>query len=244
MDYYYITGTSRGIGKALAELLLRDDKNFVTGISRSSSINHTNYRRVKLDLSDTAKTAGFEFQTHKDAGKIVLVNNAGHIGEIKRAGNHNHKTLEDTYKINLTAPSILINNFINTYRTSTAKKIIFNVSSGAARHPIDAASAYCASKAGLDMLSKAVAEEQKITGSGFRIVSISVGVVDTLMQKMLRDAGAEEFSRKAEFTSYKEKGQILQPEHTAEKFIEIINNIDKIDDVVFSFREYEKMNIK
>ncbi len=188
MNYYYITGTSRGIGKALAEALLKDKNNFVTGISRTASIDHPNYRHVTLDLSKTKKTAKFEFTEFNDAEKIVLVNNAGFIGEIKRAGNHNNKTLAGTYKVNLTAPSILINNFINTYRSSPAEKIIFNISSGAGRHPIDAASTYSASKAGLDMFSKVVAEEQKITGGDFRIVSISVGVVDTVMQSKLRDA--------------------------------------------------------
>ncbi len=37
---------------------------------------------------------------------------------------------------------------------------------------------------------------------------------------------------------------ITGPEHTADKFIEIINNIHIINEVVFSFCEYEKMNIK
>lgn len=241
MNYYYITGTSRGIGKAFAEALLKDKNNSVTGISRTGAINHPNYRHIILDLSKTKKTSKFEFSNHTDGEKIVLVNNAGHIGGIRRAGNLNRKTLADTYKINLLAPSILINNFINTYRSLPAKKIIFNISSGAARRAIDAASAYSASKAGLDMFSRAVAEEQKITGGDFRIVSISVGVVDTVMQKQLRDADEKEFSRKQEFADYYEKGQIMQPEALAEKFVEIIENIDKINEVVFSIREFEEM---
>ena len=244
MNYYYITGTSRGIGKSLAELLLKDDKNYVTGFSRSCTVKHPHYRHVVLDLSDLDKVSKLNFPRHQNAGRIVLVNNAGYIGEIKRAGRHKRKTLIDTYSINLTSPTVLINKFINTYNDSSAKKIIFNVSSGAGRSPIDAASAYCASKAGLDMFSRVIAEEQKITNAGYRIVSISVGVVDTAMQKMLRDADAGEFSRKAEFIGYKEKKQILHPEYAAEKFAEIIDNIDKINEVVFSFREYENMNIK
>jgi benzil reductase ((S)-benzoin forming) len=241
MNYYYITGTSRGIGKSLAENLLKDKNNFVTGISRTNSITHPNYRHVMLDLSKTKKTAQFEFLNHADAERIVLVNNAGHIGGIKRAGNHDYKTFADTYKVNLTAPSILINNFINSYRDFHAEKIIMNISSGAGRHPIDAASSYCASKAGLDMFSRVVAEEQKVTSGDFRIVVISVGVVDTVMQKKLRDTDGNEFSRKQEFISYKEKGQIIQPEELARKLIQIIDNIDKINDVVFSIREFDQI---
>ena len=162
MNYYYITGTSRGIGKSLAELLLKDDKNFVTGFSRTCTLKHSNYRHVRLDLSDLEKVNKLNFPRHENAKRIVLINNSGYIGEIKRAGRLKHKTLIDTYSINLTSPTVLINKFINVYNDSSAEKIIFNVSSGAGRSPIDAASAYCASKAGLDMFSRVIAEEQKI----------------------------------------------------------------------------------
>ncbi len=50
-----------------------------------------------------------------------------------------------------------------------------------------------------------------------------------------------EFSRKNEFIGYKEKGQITQPEELAVKLIEIIDNIDKVNDVVFSVREFDEM---
>ena len=241
MNYYYITGTSRGIGKALAEELLKDDNNFVIGISRGSSISHANYRHVTLDLSKLKKTAGFRFDEFTDAGKIVLVNNAGYIGEIKRTGHHDSKKIAKTYKVNLAAPSVLMNSFIAVYSGSPAEKIILNISSGAGRHPIDAAGAYCASKAGLDMFSKVIAEEQKITGGDFKIASISIGVIDTAMQSKLRDADEDEFSRKNEFTGYKEKGQITQPEDLAVKLAEIINNISKASSTVFSVREFDEM---
>jgi benzil reductase ((S)-benzoin forming) len=241
MNYYYITGTSRGIGKALAELLLKDNQNFVTGISRTNPINHSNYRHVQLDLSDTAKTEEFEFQNHKDAERIVLVNNAGYIGEIKRAGNHKDKTLIDSINVNLTAPIILTNKFIKTYGDSPAGKIILNVSSGAARHAVDAWSAYSASKTGLDMFSKVIAEEQKITGSGFKIISVGPGVVDTGMQKMLRESDENEFSRKADFVGYKEKNQLASTEYVSRKYFEILENINNINETVFSVKEYESM---
>jgi benzil reductase ((S)-benzoin forming) len=241
MNFYYITGSSRGIGKSIAELILKDKNNFVTGISRTHSIKHSNYRHVTLDLSDTAKTEKFDFPHHENAERIVLINNSGYIGEIKRTGNHKDKTLIETYNINLTAPSVLINKFIKTYRASAAEKIILNVSSGAARYPVDAWSAYCASKAGLDMFSRDIAEEQKITGLGFKIVSVGPGVVDTDMQKMLRASDENEFSRKDDFVAYKEKGQLYSTEYVSKKYIEILENINKINEIVFSIKEYESV---
>jgi benzil reductase ((S)-benzoin forming) len=244
MNYYYITGTSRGIGKSLAENLLKDKNNFVTGISRSHTITNPNYKHNFLDLSNTEELEKFSFPEHKDAGRIVLVNNAGHLGGLKRAGNQNNKTIIDSFTVNLIAPSVLMNKFISAYKNYSAEKIIFNVTSGAARYPIDAESTYCASKAGLDMLSITAAEEQKITGSGFKIVSVGPGVVDTEMQKELREADEKEFSRKGDFIGYKQKGMYLTPDDAAVRFIEIIDDINKINKVVFSIREYEAMKAK
>lgn len=241
MNYYYITGTSKGIGKSIAEHLLKDKNNFVTGISRSSSIKKSNYRHVTLDLSDTGRAGKFNFPRHEEAEKIILINNSGYIGEIKRAGNHEDKTLIDSINVNLAAPVILINKFIKTYRDSAAKKIILNVSSGAARYPVDAWSAYCASKAGLDMFSRVIAEEQKFTRGGFKIISVGPGVVDTNMQKMLRESDENEFSRKSDFVAYKEKGQLYSTEYVSKKYIEILENINNINEIVFSIKEYESM---
>jgi benzil reductase ((S)-benzoin forming) len=243
MNYYYITGTSRGIGKSLAELLLKDENNFITGISRTNSLKHANYRHVTLDLSDTGKVEKFNFPRHENAAKIVLVNNSGYIGEVKRAGNHEDKMLTDVYNVNLTAPSVLINKFIKIYKDSPAKKIILNVSSGAGAFPIDALSAYCASKAGLDMFSRVVADELRVTKSDFSIVSVAPGVVDTVMQKEIREADENEFSRKADFMGYKEKNQLTGTECAAGKYIEILDKLEKIDKIVFSLKEFADMEI-
>ena len=40
MNLIYITGSSSGLGKALAELLLEDNKNNVIGIARRETIQH------------------------------------------------------------------------------------------------------------------------------------------------------------------------------------------------------------
>ncbi|RPI16267.1 MAG: SDR family NAD(P)-dependent oxidoreductase [Ignavibacteriae bacterium] len=240
MNYYYITGTSRGIGKAITEHLLEDEKNFVIGISRASTIFTHNYKHFPLDLSDVDAVKAFDFEHHDDAKKIVLINNAGDIIEIKRAGHHRDSTIIDSMNINLTSALILINKFMKTYSDVTGKKIIVNVSSGAGKHPVDAWSAYCAAKAGLDMFSQVVAEEQKITGGDFKIFSVAPGVVDTKMQEQLRKTDKNEFSRVDDFIEYKEKGKLYEPEFVASVFADIINNANKIDEVIFSVSDYAK----
>ena len=65
-----ITGTSQGIGKAIAELFLKKGHT-VIGIDRqSSAIEHSDYIHYQCDVRDTAQLPAVE-------GVDVLINNAG-----------------------------------------------------------------------------------------------------------------------------------------------------------------------
>lgn len=245
MNYYYITGTSRGIGKALAKDLLEDPSNHVIGISRQCSIKHPNYRHFYLDLTDIKAIADFKFELHTDAKKIHLINNAGTIGFIKPVGNLKADTIIKNYTVNLIAPSVLTNAFIDRYETSNAEKVIVNISSGAGKNPIDGWATYCASKAGIDMFSRVVDAEQKIkqskesTHKGFKIFSIAPGIVNTAMQQEIRDAERDNFSRLSDFIAYKENNQLVQPEFVSKKYINILANINNIKEVLSSIKDYE-----
>lgn len=52
MDVYFITGTSRGLGKSLAEELLNGKGNRVFGIGRNCTISHNRYHHHELDVRD------------------------------------------------------------------------------------------------------------------------------------------------------------------------------------------------
>mgnify|MGYP003654976508 FL=1 len=78
---YIITGVSKGLGKAIAELLL-DKGELVTGIGRNSTIEHDNYTFQKCDLTNSLEIENLTFDLLEEA--VILINNAGIIGEIKR----------------------------------------------------------------------------------------------------------------------------------------------------------------
>lgn len=234
MNYYYITGSSRGIGKAIADILLKDENNIVHGLSRRQHIHHPNYQHHTLDLSDPDQAAAFQFAANRDAGKIVLINNAGDVGELVKLGGLDNTKLVNDYHINLVSPSILINNFMNTYRDHTAEKQIINVSSGAGKTPIDTWSAYCAAKAGLDMFSRVLATEQELSPTGFKVFSIEPGIVDTQMQTAIRAADQTQFSRLHEFIGFKDNGHLASPERVAEKYIYLINHPEQFNRVILS----------
>jgi benzil reductase ((S)-benzoin forming) len=246
LNYYYITGTSRGIGKAFAEFLLEDPSNNVIGMSRQKTIEHPNYRHFFLDLTDIHAVTDFKFELHSHPQKIYLINNAGALGPIKPIGKLTAEAIITSYTLNLIAPSVLTNAFIACYNTTDTEKVILNISSGAGKSPIDGWSTYCASKAGIDMFSRVVDVEQKIRAQhaqesihkGFKIFSIAPGVVNTQMQSEIRNASAEDFSRVEDFRKYKETEQLADPKNVSRKYFEILSDIGSIKDVLSAVKDY------
>lgn len=216
MHYFFITGSSKGLGKALTELLLSDKNNFVYGISRTNNICHQQFQHLKLDLADLDAVQQFQYPELKDATAITLVNNAGIVGDIKHLGNLDVEKIISTYNINLIAPTLLINQFFNTYNNNL-RKLVVNISSGAGRSPIDGWSVYCASKAGLDMLSLVFKTELEHNNINTSIISLAPGIIDTSMQDEIRKADKANFSNIERFIEYKNNGDLSNPNETAKQ---------------------------
>jgi benzil reductase ((S)-benzoin forming) len=237
MKIYYITGTSRGIGKALAEHILSLPDTKVIGLARNHTIQHANYKHVDIDLSNTSYTANFYFEQHAEATEIVLVNNSGVIGDIARFGDIDNEKIVEAMHVNLIAPFILSNNFVKAYSALTIPLTILNISSGAARNPVDAWGAYCTSKAGVDMFSRVLSLEQEILGrKNLRCLSLAPGIIDTVMQDSIRASNPEEFSRHAEFVALKEQGKLVTPETLAPLILKALSKQD-FDKVTVDLRE-------
>jgi benzil reductase ((S)-benzoin forming) len=247
LNYYYITGTSRGIGKAFADHLLKNPSNFVIGISRQKTIDHPNYTHFFVDLTDGQAISDFKFDLHSNAQKIYLINNAGALGFIKPIGKLNAETIIKNYTLNLIAPSVLTNAFVECYDGIDCEKVILNISSGAGKRPIDGWAVYCSSKAGLDMFSRVVDAEQKVRAEhpldnihkGFKIFSIEPGVVNTEMQSGIRAAEKQDFSRVEDFISYKVNNQLIEPTVVSAKYLKLMENLSNIKDVLSSIKDYD-----
>ena len=240
MNYYFITGSSKGLGKALAELLLQNENNFVFGYARSSSIIHQRYYHKHVDFSNLEAVQKIKFPELKDVQKVVLINNAGVVGEIKHVGNLSNQKIVDCYTVNLIVPSMLSNEFVKTYQKTNAEKLVLNISSGASQSVIDGWSVYCATKAGLDMFSKVLQEESNINKTNIKILSIAPGIIDTDMQKEIRSADTANFSNINRFVEYKKNGDLASAEDTAKKIIRFINEPNLSKNVVCSVRDLTK----
>lgn len=237
MQQFFITGVSRGIGRALAARVLdRYPDAQVTGVGRGSSIEHPRYRHVRLDLRDMDAVRAFSFPPLPGAQRIVLVNNAGSL-TVKPLGRANAQDLIDEYLVDLVAPTVLINSFLRAYADHPAERLVVNISSGAATRPMDGWAAYCASKAGIDMLSRTAALEQQLHGGGVRVLAVAPGVVDTEMQAVIRQASADDFSRVGEFVGFKQGGALADPAAIARKLCRVMDEPALTPDVLVSLRE-------
>ncbi len=228
----FITGTSRGIGKATAELLL--DMNYtVFGYSRTNTIEHPKFTFKKSDLSDLEKVKKVNFPAFSNA-EVLLINNAATIGVISPLHLKTEIDIINEYALNIISPTILCKKFIDTF--SSNKKLIINISSGAANSSIASWGTYCASKSALDRLTNVIFEEKH---DNLEIFSVHPGVVDTHMQLKIREADANLFPMLSKFTTYYNNNELEGVNIIAHKLHYIIRNYDKFDQNIVLIRDVD-----
>ena len=225
-----ITGTGSGIGKATAELLLKEEY-LVYGYSRTNKINHPNFAFSPIDLSDLTQVSTLVFPTI-NTDEVLLINNAATIGTIVPFDKKQTSDIIKEYGLNLVAPTILCNKFITTYPND--EKLLINIGSGAANSPIPSWSTYCATKAALDMLTQVIASEKH---EKLNIFSVHPGVVDTNMQKTIRETEEYLFPLLSKFTAYHSNNELETTSIAAKKLYYIIQNFSEFTKNILSIRD-------
>ena len=215
MNLYIITGTTKGLGKALAERIVLDSDNELIALARAPDGDIPGGFRFELDLEDTAAIEDVSERLAqrvrgKRYAKAVLINNAGIVVPVAPLERTDPYDLERNLVVNLVAPMLLMRRFLrDTEAVATLRRII-NISSGAGRRPIQGWGAYCAAKAGLDMATRVVALEAEARALAVEAVSLAPGVIDTPMQGIVRGAAAEDFADVERFRQMKSEG-VLRP---------------------------------
>lgn len=232
----YITGSSKGIGKSLVAVLLKQGFH-VIGLSRSNEIDHPNFHHEKIDLSNIKEAAEYSFE--KKADYVVLVNNAGLVGDINPVGAIDNQKITEVMNVNTIAPQLLCNNFIKRFRNEKGEFHILNISSGAGKNPISSWATYCASKAAIDLFSETIRTELEWAQlSNWHIHSCAPGVVDTNMQSHIRSASEAEFNRVQYFKDLKANNELYSPEFVANKLLNVIENPEKFPETLISVRDF------
>jgi benzil reductase ((S)-benzoin forming) len=214
-----ITGTSSGIGKAIAELLLADGKT-VIGIGRRHTIDHPAYEAMTCDLSDETSVRSLSFEG-KITMDVLLINNAGVLGDVRRLSDQQSPDIAEVLAVNTVAPAILMHAF-SRICGERYKLTVVNISSGAAKRAIPSWAAYCASKAALEMLSETFFLEEREKGRETKVYAVSPGVVDTNMQAQIRAVDPKDFTASETFHSYRENNELAEPAIVARKLMKLL----------------------
>ena len=184
-----VTGASRGIGAATALELARAGHDLVLTATRKAGARavadeaRALGRRVHEAVFDGAKKADADRLVREALDAFsrvdVLVNNAGVVvrRDVVRMVDED---FDKVLAVNLHAPFWLIRRLLPQMLRHGWGRIV-NVSSISATLGTPGLSGYCASKWGLDGLTKALAEE--LRGTGVFVASVLPGSVDTDMLK-------------------------------------------------------------
>jgi benzil reductase ((S)-benzoin forming) len=230
---YIVTGSHTGLGKSLVSNLLKDKNNTVIGISRLNDLEHSQFQFVSLDLSQVADVKQFSFPDVKNFENVVLINNAGILGEITSLEKVSIENLESVISLNYTAVMLLSTLFIKAYQHAEIQKTIITISSGAATSAYPSWANYCASKAAIEMLMKCIVEEQKNKEFPIAAFAIAPGVVDTQMQYQIRNTDISDFEFKPKFIALHEEGKLYKPEDVANRIIEVGQKPYEFSDTIF-----------
>ncbi|MCX7877882.1 MAG: SDR family oxidoreductase [Ignavibacteria bacterium] len=180
-----ITGAGKGIGRAVAELFLKEGAETVFITRNKEDIElfrseHKSYEDKVLylsgDISREQTITLIKDETLKRYGKIdILVNNAG-FGVFDLFIDSKLEDFDSMFGTNVRAVYMLTKAFLPSMIQENQGTII-NISSIAGKKGIANASIYCATKFALNGMSQALMEE--VRKYNIRVVVISPGSVNT-----------------------------------------------------------------
>jgi NAD(P)-dependent dehydrogenase (short-subunit alcohol dehydrogenase family) len=227
-----ITGASRGLGRAVAEQLLAQGHQ-VVGLSRQAPAGLSSPRFVHLaaDLADARAPAAqleawLAAQGPQPWSSATLINNAGVVSRLAPLAEIEADDLANAIRVGLEAPLLLSAAFLRATRGWPLPRKLLLVSSGLGRRPMAGSVSYCAAKAGLDHLARALALEEAARPDGARVVSLAPGVIDTDMQQQLRGADPQAFPERARFAELHAGGQLDSPAAAAVKLLRYLDRAD------------------
>lgn len=225
-----VTGTSSGIGHAVAVELLKRGWDVAGLARRDAGINHPAYHHHTCDLADTAALAALApplLDTCRVAERprVGLVNNAAITGQLASVDRLDPQALLAVQAVNFVAPVYLAGLFLRRGAPSVPLRVL-NVSTGAATHAFPGMTAYAGSKAALRMAGMVIGAELDAAGTGrdAAVSSFEPGVVDTEMQVMARSASPDEFPSAALFAGFHEKGMLIAPDGPARAMADFLES--------------------
>ncbi len=176
---WFITGISRGLGKALAQAVLAVG-DAVIGTTRTGKVEwakgEPKLTVMPLELTDAHTIRKTVAEAHALHGRLdVVLNNAGYglLGAIEEAA---EEETEHVFAVNFKAPLAIMTAVLPFLRRQRSGHIV-NVSSIAGLAPMAGSGLYAAAKFALEGVSEALAQE--VRPLGIKITLVEPGAFRT-----------------------------------------------------------------
>jgi len=194
-----ITGGSRGLGLATAEMFVQGGATVVLTARNESQLtleakrlskNGAQVLGIPADIADLEQAARVVDTTLERFRRVdILVNNAATVWPVDEVVEADPEEWAYGLHVNLVGPFYMAHCVLPTMLEQKSGRII-NVSSGLGQLPYAGLSAYSAAKAGLDQFTRVLALELKNTG--VTVNALYPGILNTDMQADLRSVDTTE----------------------------------------------------
>lgn len=200
----FVTGSTRGIGWAIAErlaehgasLVLAGASGMTAARDRAAELNEawgTPSLALACDSRDPAQITAAYRAIRAEFGRLdIMVNSAGVLNDAL-IGMISDEALDDTFRVNALGPIRHLQAAARLMSRNTDGGAIVNISSIIGVVGNSGQVAYAASKAALLGLTRAAAKE--LAPTGIRVNAVAPGFIDT---DMTRGLPAEKFRERAE----------------------------------------------
>ncbi|MGH6894412.1 MAG: SDR family oxidoreductase [Dongiaceae bacterium] len=222
--YAVVTGSTQGLGEATARLLAKrgagglviTGRDADRGNAVAKDINAANCRAifVPADLAEVEDCRRIIAAADKAFGTLHILVNVAALTERGSVWDTSPQLFDRMTAINMRAPFFLMQDAIKLMQREKAAGSIVNISSVAAYGSVPMLTAYAASKAALNVLTKNIA--YSVMRHRIRVNALNLGWMDTPGEDMIQrryHSGGGDWRAKAE--AAQPFGRLLKPDEVA-----------------------------
>ncbi|XP_015718528.1 sepiapterin reductase [Coturnix japonica] len=234
-----LTGASRGFGRSLARLLAPrlGPGSLLLLLARSEEAliqlaaelrGSCPELRVECVASDLGSEEGLrravgavrELLSNGPPGRLLLINNAGSLGDISKSFLNltDPNEINSYFAFNVTSALCLTSSALQAFGTRPGcSRTVVNISSLCALQPFRSWALYCSGKAARDMMFRVLAVEEP----DVRVLNYAPGPLDTDMQLLARTKTGD-IEMRQQFQSLHESGKLIDCAVSAQKLLKLL----------------------
>lgn len=222
---FIVTGVSSGLGKSIFDLLIKKNQ-IIVALSRTFNeyqLELQKGNKVELLTCDLSMVNQLQNILNNislidsdSVDEIIFINNAATINPISQIGDFSKNDIIDSISINLSS-SIIINNYLCkiSNKNDLTYKIV-NITTGAARRPIEGWAMYCTTKSAVEMFLEVI----ELENDNVKVINVDPGVINTGMQEKIRNSSEEDFPLVEQFKKIDAEDKLKSPDDVALEIIE------------------------